>query len=110
MKTVGSTFCGGCNYAAGVTAVFRGRVSAYHAKFLGCIDVRSLDTARNARHIRVVVIDSIDDEIVISFARSIDRKTAEACISLDRTRRKQHERRGVARQQRQIKDLAVIYD
>ena len=90
MEAVSPTLGHDVDDGPGVAAKFGIEIVGNDTKFLGRIRVGTQHAARNSRYGRVIVVHTVEQEVVVALAGSVDRKSAEAAIRLRRAGREQH--------------------
>ncbi len=78
------------DHRAVVAAEFRREVVGDDAELLGGIGILRGEAGWSARNFGVVVVGAIEHEIVVAFAASVNRETAQARVGRHRARRQQH--------------------
>src|SRR6185295_17937650 len=83
-------------------------VAGKNTKLLSRINVWCCRAARDAGDVRVVVIDSVNQKIVVAFALAVDAEAAESGLRLSYSGGQQYQTIRVATEQREIHDILVV--
>ena len=93
-----------------VAAILWHEVAGDHPELFGRIRIQSRQSSCSAGYRGIVVVDSIQQEIVIAFPRPVHRKSAQVAVRLYGSRREQNQFVGIACKQRQAEDTFGIHD
>jgi hypothetical protein len=108
VKLVGASFGHDIHHCSCVAAELRQGVARDDAKFLNGIWIQGGEPGlrlRQAGNLSVVVVGTVEQKIVISFARAIHGDSSEDRVALSGARRQQGQLIGVSQNQWQILDL-----
>src|SRR2546423_67760 len=108
MKIIRAILRGHVNDRAGITSKLRVEITGQNTEFLSRINVRCGSAARYAWDVRVVVINSVNQKIVVAFALAVNAKAAKTGLSLSHARRQQYQTVWVTTEQREIHDLLIV--
>ena len=107
LKIVRAAFRDNVDDGAIVAAELGQIIVGEYAEFLCNLRIQNAEAGGESRHVRVIIVRTIEHEIVAALARAVHRESAEKRVGLRNAGGKQHKLIGIAQNQGQILDLAA---
>src|ERR1044071_5787660 len=98
MKLVGSVLRGNVDDRAGIASKLGIEVTCNNSEFLSGIDVRRSYATGDSRYVGIVVVDTVNQEVVVAFALAVDTETAKRSLRLSRSRSEKNQSIRIATQ------------